>query len=107
MAFRIFLVFFRFPLKDEELLKKWFEVIPYNKNRSITKHSKICSNHFEESQYMYIGNKRVLKEGAIPIFPYVDNVVSKLKTNNILFHKNVASSLLLSFDRKQMKKMKI
>ncbi|XP_012214789.1 THAP domain-containing protein 1-like [Linepithema humile] len=66
--------FFKFPLKDENLLKKWFEVIPYNKNRKITKNSRICSQHFEESQYIYVGNKRVLKEGAIPVFPFLDNV---------------------------------
>jgi len=77
--FLCFLDFFRFPLKDENLLKKWFEIIPFNKNRKITRNSRICSNHFDESHYMYIGNKRVLIDGAIPVFPYIDNAVSKLK----------------------------
>ncbi|XP_012220978.1 THAP domain-containing protein 1-like [Linepithema humile] len=58
------LSFFSFPLKNEDLLKKWLQVIPTN-NR-ITKHSRICSNHFEESQYDCVSGKRYLKKEAIP-----------------------------------------
>lgn len=58
------LSFFSFPLKNEDLLKKWLQIIP-TKNR-ITKHSRICNNHFEESQYDCISGKRYLKKEAIP-----------------------------------------
>ncbi|XP_011635517.1 THAP domain-containing protein 1 [Pogonomyrmex barbatus] len=62
------LSFFSFPLKNEDLLKEWLQVVPTN--NLITKHSRICSNHFDQSQYECTSGKRKLKKNAIPnIFP--------------------------------------
>jgi len=63
------LSFFSFPMRNGDLLKEWLQVVPTN-NR-ISKYSRICSNHFEESQYECISGKRFLKKNAVPtIFPH-------------------------------------
>ncbi|KYM94820.1 THAP domain-containing protein 2 [Cyphomyrmex costatus] len=62
------LSFFSFPLKNEDLLKEWLQIVPIN--NQISKHSRICSIHFEESQYECISGKRFLRKNAVPtIFP--------------------------------------
>lgn len=58
------LSFFSFPMKNEDLLKEWLQVVPTN--NQISKNSRICSVHFEESQYECISGKRFLKKNAIP-----------------------------------------
>lgn len=60
--------FFSFP-KREDIFKEWKKIVP-TKNY-ITKHSRICSKHFQNSCYEHVGKKRVLKYDAIPtIFNY-------------------------------------
>ncbi|XP_011699830.1 PREDICTED: THAP domain-containing protein 1-like [Wasmannia auropunctata] len=89
------LSFFSFPLNNRDLLNEWLEVVP-TKNR-ISKNSRICSNHFEESQYEYISGKRHLKKDAIPSifsqditnFKTIINEVEKLyPTSHVVLEKN-------------------
>lgn len=82
------------------MLKKWLQVIPTN-NR-ITKHSRICSNHFEESQYDRISGKRYLKKEAIPNrFPHAIKNVSNFKSNAFHYRKgcDINTVLLLFTER--------
>lgn len=50
--------FFSFP-KKEDIFKQWKKIVP-TKNY-ITKHSRICSKHFQNFCYEHVGKKRVLK----------------------------------------------
>lgn len=42
--------------------------------RYIAKYSRICSKHFEDSCYEYIGKRRILKQNAIPRIFDLENV---------------------------------
>jgi len=66
------------------------QVVPTT--NQISKNSRICSIHFEESQYDCISGKRFLKKSAVPsIFPqdiakFVSSVVLKI---TFLFYKYI------------------
>jgi hypothetical protein len=48
----LFLIFFSFPLNDENLLTKWMEAV---KVESVTKWSRLCSIHFAEESFYKVG----------------------------------------------------
>ncbi|KYN19748.1 THAP domain-containing protein 1 [Trachymyrmex cornetzi] len=77
--------FFRFPLKNKELLAQWMDVMPAN--QQISKCSKICSKHFNRSSYQEMSGRRYLKNNAIPsIFKYdIQKNVSSNMTYDMYF----------------------
>ena len=56
-----------FPLKRGDILKKWIHAVR-RKNFVPTKHSRICSEHFVETDYLHRPNINVphLKPDAVP-----------------------------------------
>ncbi|KAM9299287.1 uncharacterized protein PAF06_016335 [Gastrophryne carolinensis] len=62
--------FFRFPLKDPERLEKWIEAVQRDDWKP-TLHSKVCSDHFTEKDYM-------IRPGAACPYLRVDAVPTPL-----------------------------
>ena len=60
------MIFFSFPFKNEELLQKWKDSVPFK--REITKYSYVCSEHFLASDYEKRGLNIYLKRTAVPSF---------------------------------------
>ena len=62
--------FHQWPLKDETLMKQWIQKCrrDIGKHFQVTRHTKICSRHFEESDFLTkpTAGKRMLKKGAVP-----------------------------------------
>lgn len=59
--------FHSFPLNNKVLLKEWLSQIK-RENFLPTKHSKLCSEHFEEDCFIYqnFTGRRLLKRNAVP-----------------------------------------
>ncbi|KAL5239529.1 hypothetical protein ACI65C_006939 [Semiaphis heraclei] len=82
----LFLSFtFRFPLSNPVTLPMWIAVTGREKERKPCKSSRLCNNHFENSEYI-IGpwamghGKNVLKETSVPTIDYrVDAMVYQKK----------------------------
>ncbi|KAF4528775.1 hypothetical protein B566_EDAN017252 [Ephemera danica] len=63
--------FFTFPLSNPELLKQWMENLDMRECEA-TELTKLCSDHFEESCMVRVGNSFVLKVNSVPTkFPIV------------------------------------
>lgn len=73
------MIFFRFPLKNEELTKRWLANMRRDKWKP-TAHSYICSSHFED-KYMYATNnqKRLLASAIPTLFSFPEHL-QKTKT---------------------------
>ncbi|XP_076876897.1 uncharacterized protein LOC143526126 [Brachyhypopomus gauderio] len=55
--------FHSFP-EDETLRKKWLKI--RRENFAVTKHTKVCSTHFTESDFVVGTSRRRLKKGSVP-----------------------------------------
>lgn len=74
-------VYFRFPAKDI-IRVKWnnFLLENYLNPKNVTKHSVICSSHFEESCFVMKQNRKLLYKHVFPsiVVNRIKNVSSQL-----------------------------
>lgn len=61
---------FRFPLINNETLPKWIAATGREKEWKPCKSSRLCGNHFRESEYIIGHGKGVLKSSAVPTIDY-------------------------------------
>ncbi|KAF0761934.1 THAP domain-containing protein 2-like [Aphis craccivora] len=92
---------FRFP--DDKNRKKWLDLVQ-RKNFSVTKSSRLCSAHFELSEFVEAPGKLILKNTANPSnfnFPTTPTKKSGRKKENIrfflLFYISKNNNLMLSY----------
>lgn len=80
--------FHRWPLKDKDILKQWIVKCrrDIGKHFQVTQHTKICSRHFEESDFLHTPKgRRLLKKKAIPSkFDWSINKPNRLRQNVVL-----------------------
>lgn len=60
---------YRFPLKDDELTKKWEDVIG-KQNWKAKSFSRVCSDHFQASDYCHWNRMRLRKNSVPSIFEH-------------------------------------
>lgn len=79
--------FHRFPINDPILLKKW--MINIKRDFVPTKHSSLCSLHFEDDCFVYNKcGRRSLKTDALPTkFSFIDKSREKATIRTVYFGK--------------------
>ena len=84
--------FHMFPLKDQQLLKKWVVAVK-RENFTPTTNHRLCSNHFSPLDYDDTGFRRKLKRGVVPsIFNFPAHLQkSAVKTRRVLVRTIPAS----------------
>jgi len=81
---------FRFPLTNKALLDKWLLAVR-RQNWKPTKHSVLCSEHFESSCFRFYANQKRLKEDAVPsVFKFPEHLMPKPKTPRRTLVRSVA-----------------
>uniref|UniRef100_A0A2S2QE34 THAP domain-containing protein 1 n=1 Tax=Sipha flava TaxID=143950 RepID=A0A2S2QE34_9HEMI len=77
----------RFPLTNSETLPIWIAATGREKGWKPCKSSRLCGNHFQESEYIVGHGKGVLKATAIPTIEYhIDN--PKYRKNKYSYSNN-------------------
>ncbi|KAM8954586.1 THAP domain-containing protein 3 [Lycaon pictus] len=95
------LTFHRFPFSRPELLKEWVLNIG-RANFKPKQHTVICSEHFRPECFSAFGNRKNLKQNAVPtVFAFQDatqlareNADPAGGDTNVDFHKEVASEVV-------------
>ena len=83
---------FRFPTKDDERCKKWVQNIRRDDIRQTPLHKlchlHLCSNHFEDSQFMNKNTKSKLIWNAVPTLFDVPNPPPKITPSQQLIKRS-------------------
>jgi len=91
--FLFLLLLFRFPILRPQNLPMWIAFTGRGNNWKPRNSSRMCCNHFLESDYVIDHKKHVLKITAIPTIEYRD-MVCCLKTDRFKILKNSINILL-------------
>lgn len=82
-----YLFYFRFPLKDPILLKKWLKNLRW-KDWKPAPNSKICSDHFEKKCFIVREKRKRLHSWAVPtIFSFPNRYLERKVCETFLKHK--------------------
>ena len=54
---------YKFPVNDQKRLELWLQVCQLS---SVKPHEKICKNHFNPDDFIYLKDRILLKKSAVP-----------------------------------------